>query len=392
MTVMAWIKPRSAGGSGGKGHIVGKENNDSGPGDGQWALSLSGTSNRLTFGHSRATQPIAAYANNAWVTDTWQHVAVTFNGGTVASTAIHIYANGTELSHAYDQDGSGAYSTDATASLLIGGGYSAGNGWNFDGLIDDVRVYNRVLSATEIAELYKSFGGKTIVASSGNDVLRSGLVGQWSMDGQDVNWADTTTEIKDRSGNANHGDATNMSSVSVAPGRIGQALRFDGTDDDISIADAPVLDFGAGAAFSYAGWFNLDAVNGNEPLVMKSANDISQGYGLFIHTTDLFNIMLNDATDDCSDYVDLNTTLTGAWHHYVWSVDTSHISRLYVDGSLRLTTDCSVSGDLSNADDLYLGWMYSGTSQYFSGKQDDVRIYNRALSANEVTQLYNMGR
>ncbi|MGB3073369.1 MAG: LamG domain-containing protein, partial [Candidatus Moraniibacteriota bacterium] len=252
--------------------------------------------------------------------------------------------------------------------------------------IDETRIYNRALSANEVKSLY-DLGASDKVNTSvstpqGTGRLDSGLAGYWKLD------ENTGTSAGDASTGGHTGTLTGGPTWTT--GRIGSAVNFEGVNDEIGVSDEPALDFGVGEAFSYAGWFNLSAVDGNEPLVMKSANDVSQGYGLFIHTTDLFNIMLNDATDDCSDYVDLNTTLTGAWHHYVWSVDTSHISRLYVDGTLRLTTDCSVSGDLSNADDLSLGWMYAGTSQYFSGKQDDVRLYNRVLSADEVGQLYRL--
>ncbi|MGB3073086.1 MAG: LamG domain-containing protein, partial [Candidatus Moraniibacteriota bacterium] len=152
MSISVWIKPRSAGD---RGHIVGKSNNDSGPGDGMWGLSLSATSNRLSFGHSRATQPISALINNGWVANQWEHVVVTYNGGTVASTAIQFYTDGVlRTPHTYDQDGSGAYVSDVGSSFFIGAGYPSGSAFVFDGAIDDVRVYNRVITASEVTQLY----------------------------------------------------------------------------------------------------------------------------------------------------------------------------------------------------------------------------------------------
>ncbi|QQR78757.1 MAG: LamG domain-containing protein [Candidatus Moraniibacteriota bacterium] len=312
----------------------------------------------------------------------WHQLVVTAN-----SSKLALFHNGVEVASDTAFTTFGSFSFD---SIRIGGGASDYNGNpsnSYAGaLVDEVRIYNRTLTTSEITALY-NLGASDKVNTSvsqlqGTGRLDSGLAGYWKLD------ENTGTSAADTSTNASTGTLTNGPTWTT--GRIGSAVNFDGVNDEIGVSDAPALDFGVGEAFSYAGWFNLSAVDGNEPLVMKSTNDASQGYGLFIHTTDLFNIMLNDATDDCSDYVDLNTTLTGAWHHYVWSVDTSHISRLYVDGTLRLTTDCSVSGDLSNADALSLGWMYAGTSQYFSGKQDDVRLYNRALSADEVAQLYRL--
>jgi hypothetical protein len=322
--------------------------------------------------------------SNVLSVGSWAHVVVTYDGTLTQSQRFTIFVNGVDVTDRGNVASVGTIPTFDPNHIWVGNNINYGE--HFPGAIDDVRIYNRALSASEIESLYRLGESdkinSSISQSQGTGRLDSGLAGYWKLD------ENTGTSAGDASTGGHTGTLTGGPTWTT--GRIGSAVNFDGVNDEIGVSDAPALDFGVGEAFSYAGWFNLSAVDGNEPLVMKSANDVSQGYGLFIHTTDLFNIMLNDATDDCSDYVDLNTTLTGAWHHYVWSVDTSHISRLYVDGSLRLTTDCSVSGDLSNADDLYLGWMYAGTSQYFSGKQDDVRLYNRALSADEVAQLYRL--
>jgi hypothetical protein len=386
---------------------VSKENNDSGPGDGEWGLSLLSTSNRLLFGHSRATQSIAAYADNAWATNTWQHVAVTFNGGTVASTAIHIYANGTELSHAYDQDGSGAYSTDATANLLIGGGYSAGNGWNFDGLIDDVRVYNRVLSATEIAALYKSSGGKATLASSGNDTLRSGLVGQWSMDGQDFDWSAATTEVKDRSGNANHGDATNMSAASVGPGRVGQALNFDGVNDYVTLGDPVALrdiEDQGGGGMSISAWIKPRTAGGSGKghIVGKSNNDSGAGdgsWGLSVDTSsNRLSFAHSRATQPIAALIN-NGWVANQWEHIVVTFNGGTVAataiQFYIDGALQGTHTYDQDGSgafVSDAGNTFFIGAGDTGGWYFDGAIDDVRVYNRVITASEVTQLYNLGR
>ncbi|TXH08286.1 MAG: LamG domain-containing protein [Candidatus Moraniibacteriota bacterium] len=154
MSISVWINPRSNGGNGsGNGHIVGKNNNDSGPGSGDWGLSLGSSGNNINFGHSRATQPIAATISNVWTANQWTHVVVTFNGGTTASTAIQFYINGVLQTHAYDQDGSGSFASDSGLAFHIGG---SGTSWQFDGKLDEVRVYNRILSADEAFALYNA--------------------------------------------------------------------------------------------------------------------------------------------------------------------------------------------------------------------------------------------
>ena len=71
-----------------------------------------------------------------------------------------------------------------------------------------------------------------------------GLVGYWSFNGADMNWS--TGQALDRSGNSNNGTTTNMSTTtSPVPGKVGQALKFDGVDDYVSVPDSDLWAFGS---------------------------------------------------------------------------------------------------------------------------------------------------
>ena len=88
-------------------------------------------------------------------TGEWQHVVLTFDG-TNLQTGAKIYRNGVESStyntYANDQDGGASLDNDASSDLWIGDG-SALSTEEFDGLLDDVRIYTRALSANEVANL-----------------------------------------------------------------------------------------------------------------------------------------------------------------------------------------------------------------------------------------------
>jgi len=84
--------------------------------------------------------------------------------------------------------------------------------------------------------------------------LERGLVGHWTFDGKDMN-----PNARDRSGQGNHGNLTGFTSTTTAPGKIGQALDFDGNDNYVTMADSAVFDFGTGD-FSISGWFNHSSV------------------------------------------------------------------------------------------------------------------------------------
>ena len=103
---------------------------------------------------------------------------------------------------------------------------------HFSGSIDDVRVYDHALSASEVAQLYHS--GAANVAHS-NAMISNGLVGYWTFDGSATNW--TTNTTADLSGNGNNGTIVSMSTTtSPVLGKIGQALNFDGSSQKITTA------------------------------------------------------------------------------------------------------------------------------------------------------------
>ncbi|QQR78683.1 MAG: LamG domain-containing protein [Candidatus Moraniibacteriota bacterium] len=213
-------------------------------------------------------------------------------------------------------------------------------------------------------------------------------------------WGDTSTEVKDTSSNANHGDATNMSAASVTPGRIGQALSFDGTDDTVLVTDpgSGVLDFGDTADLTVSGWFYRGTATTDDTIVAKR-NGITAGdtgYLVFIDdATDKLIFETSDGTDEYSLTSSAAFTAAG-WYHFVvvWDQDSAANSEIYIDGAADGATDAGTIGnigDLSNALALAIG-TESDAANPFDGKIDDIRVYSRALSTAEVTELYNLGR
>ena len=105
------------------------------------------------------------------------------------------------------------------------------------GKVDDLRIYNRVLSAAEVKQLANA--GASNIAHS-NVWISDGLVGYWTMDGSSIDWR--KNQMSDMSGNGNTGSLVSLA-TSTAPvaGKIGQALSFDG-NGYIAAGDINALD------------------------------------------------------------------------------------------------------------------------------------------------------
>jgi hypothetical protein len=328
-------------------------------------------------------------------TGAWYHVSAVFTD----INTFAIYVNGV------NQTGTLAGESDTIA-------YAAGNklriGVMYDtcssvsryanGVIDEPRIYNRALSADEVKNLY-DLGTPQTVNASQNSSMTSGLVGEWSFNGADI----SGTTAYDRSGSGNNGTLTNGPTPTF--GKVGQALSFDGTDDYISVADpaSGVLDFGTGD-FSISVWVKVMSSNSGR-LINKWNGSSSEGWILDVNTTTggsnsagHIRFRMRDTAENNFDYAHNVSIHDGEWHHIAVSLDRDSTTGLvlYKDGAVAGAAQdpTSVSGSLSIAGALNMGALPSvvGGEAYFSGSIDEVRIYNRALSAAEITALYNQGR
>ena len=136
---------------------------------------------------------------------------------------------------------------NSTYHLYVGRDPGAGAEW-WNGLIDDVRIYNRALSAGEVQQLYHL--GAANVGHSNTVALSSGLVDYWPLDGAVTNWTANTTN--DISGNANTANLVSMSTTtSPMAGKIGQALKFDGISFVDALSNSSIQDT---TPFTFSAW------------------------------------------------------------------------------------------------------------------------------------------
>jgi probable HAF family extracellular repeat protein/parallel beta-helix repeat protein len=182
-------------------------------------------------------------------------------------------------------------------------------------------------------------------------------------------------------------------------GQIDGALSFDGLNDYVNVGD-PIdesLDFGAADSFSISAWIRT---NTDSPIVYKRrcsgpGGVYYEGYGFQLWAEKLFFAI--EDTSGANAQIFANTIVAdNQWHHVVAVRDTGENKLyLYADGSSDATpaTDAT-TGTLATSRSFHIGrrdLTFSPGYVFFEGTIDDVRIYNRALSAVEIQQLYQNG-
>ncbi len=281
-------------------------------------------------------------------------------------------------------------------------GVTADN-YDYKGSLDDVRLYNRALSADEIKRLYQ-MGATTHIAKTlkTNPGLENGLVGHWTFDGKDMysNIADTSGQGND--GSLQLGVSGNISTT-TAPGAIGQSLKFDGVDDYVDIGD--VTTFDNLTQMTISAWVKQDSLTDDDVLIGKIVNSpLWDGFLLFRDDvggasgrTDTYKFEVDYQSNNSSIEGATNASQQGVWTHVVgtFAGNSSTGLRLYINGVEDANSPVSTVGTLntsSNSDLVRIGNSNAFAGKEFNGAIDDVRIYNRVLSADEIKRLYQMGR
>ena len=327
----------------------------------------------------------------------WIHVA--FKGD---STGNAMYINGQKVSLTYSNGSAttdGSFSTangpDSLTSEFIGELMSNGTGSNYaTGRIDDVRVYNRSLSDNEIYSLYKYGSASHVVNSQAvaNQAATNGLIGHWTLNGADV----VTKSVLDRSGSGYHAPiaAGVLATAKAVPGKIGQGFKYITTNDVVQTTQTL---FSTANAVSVSFWvktrINLGAAQVMHLMGRDSATASARTWQLrFANANEDLEWLRFDASGTFAETVSVAAPdiEDGLWHLITTTFNTTAGSRIYIDGVQR----GSSSNTTAFNDDapLCLGCDPRGASTLVDGVFDEVRLYNRALTANEVYNLYLYGR
>jgi hypothetical protein len=212
--------------------------------------------------------------------------------------------------------------------------------------------------------------------------LKRGLVGYWTLDIGDIDWKAKT--ILDRSGNGNIGTLVGMSaSAHLRSGKTGQALRFSGTDTAITIPGSQSLNHRITNSYSFSVWLNLTSFPSKwVPLFHK---------GVYQQLAINKNLIVLRSGAELTQLLKHGSPIKtlAQWYHVASTFDGSN-QVLYVDGSPIISN--SVTGRAGGISSLRVGGTSAlggrGDNTGFEMLLDEIRVYDRALTSEEVLTLY----
>jgi hypothetical protein len=213
-------------------------------------------------------------------------------------------------------------------------------------------------------------------AASAQDFVSDGLIGFWPLDASSIN-GDVAEDVI--GGN----DGTIMGDPGVVAGKIGQALEFDGVDDYVELPDMGNEPAVTVEAWALAHSMPPDAHSCCIGIVSSAPDDQwKAGTVHFKFEAGLITVHKNDSDKIAFSGAELDT-----WYHAAYTCDTdANEFMFYVNGEF---VGQLVAGETANnLTHVRIASEHEG--RYLPGIVDEVRIYTRALSANEIRQNFEV--
>lgn len=358
-------------------------------------IAFDSTNNRIRFnrdtGVSCGSTPNANTGNGTITQGVWNHVVIIYDA---SANTVTFYINGSLSSTVYQNSSTGAVVSGPMASGAIsfnssydGGVFKFGNRNNalsnspFSGKLDQIRIFNKTVSSSEVTTLYTE---STSTVNTLQVLGDTSCTATYTFEG---NANDLSTNYNGTSSNVIYDYNGTESNITYATGKFGKAAVFNGSSSEVTINNFATL-----SQVGISMWVNIADVTSSYGLITKYAsNDREfsiynyQASNGFIAALYYNGNNSNSITLTASDYLTNNT-----WHHIAYTADGVNKPRLYIDGVQTLETAQSNNNTYySTSQPISLGSFAGSASYFFDGKIDQVRVFKESLSPGEISSLYN---
>jgi hypothetical protein len=216
-------------------------------------------------------------------------------------------------------------------------------------------------------------------------VPANGLIGWWPFN----------SNANDESGNGNNGTVNGATLTLDRFGNSNKAYDFDGIDDWIQVQNDTTLNFSGDISIS--SWLNADSYDLVSMIVSKHSPLCNNNLGTFVYGIwddgGVGNFKTNFSASPiftAGSYPNNNASVSvNNWYNFITTYsDNLQILKYYLNGTLvdSINIDFNIT---TNPFDLYIGKQDCSNTWHFDGTLDDIGIWNRALTQQEITALYN---
>lgn len=335
----------------------------------------------------------AAYLVAATNSD-WHNLVFAWDGSLSGDGLLTTYLDGSNVMFFSASGVNGNLSTNCD-SLVIGGDINDSSG--FDGWIDEVAVFSRVLSEDEVAEQYATKRSVYAQAVYNLEPVHYWRLGETTAGSGKI--AHDVISGKNGTYSAVAGNGPRPTDGFLGFSAKNRALSYNGSSDYITFANpdelGSVKKFSTGITnITITTWVRTDNTNSGLHVVGGyQTGSLAAKYA--------FLCQYDAASQGCTFYakdssgsqiiptppgIVLNDTV---WHFLVWSWDGTTV-RMYLDGGENEQTSTGAgSGGLYTPEQLTFGRGEGGLGRYFDGQFDEIAIFDRTLTATEITALYD---
>lgn len=357
-----------------------------------YVVNYPSAGNVSIFLNDGGSQKVYTFSNASIQANNWYHLVTTINRET---NEIKFYKNGT-----YVQT---VNISSTTGSIISDGNFRIGcdlGGGTFNGVIDELKIYNSILTDDEIKVDYNNgqtmqFG--TLSSGVGNTASSNAASQEYCVPGDTASCTPPVAEWKfeqgvgstayDTSGNGRSGSL--ISGPRWIQGKNGKSINFDGTDDYIDVSRF----YPSASAITFEAWINTTSTDSTKSYSGNAAqnvfgdhtNGVDVGFGLTGGKVN-YNVYVSG----WQSITGVTSVNDGKWHHIVVT-HTGTTVIIYVDGKVDISGTMTYSAGIA-VDRIGGGYLNnSGTGDLFMGQIDEPKIYNYARTPAQIAWDYNRG-